>query len=229
MKLFLCGGGSGKQILNALYKFSNILNKKKAILYIPLAMESEKYDSCYDWFKKEIEMINLNNFEMVRSSYELSQKRLEDYSALFIGGGNTYKLLKELKENNNYTKIETYLKNDGIIFGGSAGAIIFGKDINSCLLDDANITNLGDTKGFNYLNEYSILCHLKNKNFNKNKKYLKEYSNENKLIYLPEDDVIFINNKKISIIGTSKYVIFKNGKYVFHNFANFKRDIFTKI
>ena len=30
MKLFLCGGGSGKQILNALYKFSNILNKKKA-------------------------------------------------------------------------------------------------------------------------------------------------------------------------------------------------------
>lgn len=27
MKLFLCGGGSGKQILNALYKFSNVINK----------------------------------------------------------------------------------------------------------------------------------------------------------------------------------------------------------
>lgn len=27
MKLFLCGGGSGKQILNTLYKFSNVINK----------------------------------------------------------------------------------------------------------------------------------------------------------------------------------------------------------
>lgn len=224
MKLFLCGGGSGKQILNALYKFSNTLNKEKPILYIPLAMENERYNSCYDWFKNEIKIMNLSNFEMVRSSYELSQKKLEDYSALFIGGGNTYKLLNELKQNNNYNKIKEYLKNDGIIFGGSAGAIIFGKDIDSCLLDDKNNIDLKDTKGFNYLNDYSILCHLKNKNFNKNLKYLQEYSKNNKLIYLPEDVVIFINNKKISIIGTSKYVIFKDGKYEFHNYANFKKD-----
>ena len=74
MKLFLCGGGSGKQILNALYKFSNTISKEKPILYIPLAMESDRYDSCYDWFKNEIKIMNLSNFEMVRSSYELSQK-----------------------------------------------------------------------------------------------------------------------------------------------------------
>lgn len=85
--------------------------------------------------------------------------------------------------------------------------------------------NLKDTKGFDYLNEYSILCHLKSKNFNRNLKYLQDYSINNKLIYLPEDDVIFINDAKIGIIGTSKYVIFENGKYVFHNFANLKKDM----
>lgn len=225
MKLFLCGGGSGKQVLNALYKFSNVLNKEKPILYIPLAMDSKKYDSCYEWFKNELANINLNNFEMVKSSLELSKKDLNNYSAIFIGGGNTYKLLHELKQNNNYYKIETFLKNDGIIFGGSAGAIVFGKDISGCLLDDKNNINLNDTRGFNYLNGYSILCHLKNKNFNRNLKYLQDFSISNKLIYLPEEDVIFINGSKIGIIGTSKYVIFKNGKYVFHNFANFKNDM----
>lgn len=225
MKLFLCGGGSGKQILNALYKFSNVINREKPILYIPLAMENKKYDSCYDWFKNEIKLVNLDKFEMVRSSLELSQKKLDNYSALFIGGGNTFKLLKELKENNNDEKIKSYLKNNGIVFGGSAGAIIFGKDINSCLLDDENNINLNNTEGFDFLNGYSILCHLKNKNFNKNLEYLNEYSKKNKVIYLPEEDVIFINNKKIGIIGTSKYVIFKNGKYEFHNFANFKKDM----
>ena len=193
-----------------------------------LAMESKKYDSCYNWFESEIKIVNLNKFEMVRSSYELSQKNLEDYSALFIGGGNTYKLLSEIKQYDNYGKIETYLKKGGIVFGGSAGAIIFGKDINGCLLDDKNIVNLENTNGFNYLKGYSLLCHLKNKNFNKNKKYLEEYSKSNKLIYLPEDNVILIDNDKISIIGTSKYALFENGNYVFHNYANLKKDMSSK-
>lgn len=225
MKLFLCGGGSGSQISKALYKFSNIINKDKPILYIPLAMESEKYDSCYNWFKDELKSINLDNFEMISSSQELSEKNLNNYSALFIGGGNTYKLLNELKQNNNYSKIADYLKNDGVVFGGSAGAIIFGKDINTCLLEDKNQVNLMDTKGFNFLNDYSILCHLKKKNINKNLQYLKEYSQNNKVIYLPEEDVIFINNNKISIIGDKKYLIIKEGKYTSRNFSNIKKDI----
>lgn len=228
MKIFLCGGGSGKQILNAMYKFSNVIDKKKPILYIPLAMEKEKYDSCYSWFKEEIKKVNLNNFEIVKSSYELSQKKLNNYSSLFIGGGNTYKLLYELKQYDNYNKIITYIKNDGIVFGGSAGAIIFGKNIDSCFLDDENNVKLRDTTGYNLLKNYSLLCHLKNKNIKKNLQYLIKYSIKNKLIYLPEDNVIYINNEKISIIGNSKYLMFKNGKYIYHSFANFKNDIYNK-
>lgn len=225
MKLFLCGGGSGKQIVSALNKFSSVLDKTKPILYIPLAFENNDYDSCSNWFSEEIKFMGINNFEMVRSSKELSQKDFNKYCALFIGGGNTYKLLKDLKENSNFEKIENYLKNDGIIFGGSAGAIIFGKDINSCLLDDKNIVLLDDCKGFNYLNNYSILCHLNNVNFKKNKKYLMEYSIKHKTIYLPEEDVIIVTDKKIEFIGQNKYVIFNNGKYTYHNFANIKKDI----
>lgn len=225
MKLFLCGGGSGKQIMFALNKFSSLLDKTKPILYIPLAFENNDYDSCSKWFEQEIKSMGINSFEMVKSSKELSQKDFNKYCALFIGGGNTYKLLKEFKENFNFEKIETYLKNDGIIFGGSAGAIIFGKDINSCLLEDKNIVDLADCTGFNYLNNYSILCHLNKVNFKKNNQYLMNYSIKNKTIYLPEEDVIIITNKKIEFIGQNKYVIFNNGKYTYHNFANIKKDI----
>ena len=41
MKLFLCGGGSNKQIVFALRKFNSVLKKDKPILYIPLAMGKE--------------------------------------------------------------------------------------------------------------------------------------------------------------------------------------------
>ena len=228
MKLFLCGGGSGKQINLAYQKFKKVISADKPILYIPLAMDESKYKSCFEWFKKEISSIGLSNFEMIRSSKELSETNLNNYSALFIGGGNTYKLLCELKINNNDIKIQEYLKNQGVIFGASAGAIIFGNDINSCLLEDENLVNLKNYKGFNYLNNYSILCHLNKKNFQKNKNYLNQYSQKNNTIYLPEDNVIFITDKKVKLLGNKKYMIFKKGKNYLHNFANFKKDINVK-
>ncbi len=222
MKLFLCGGGSGKQIEKALNEFSLIIDKSKPILYVPLAMAKEKYDSCYLWFQEEIKKINIDKFEMVTSALELSEKNFHDYSALFIGGGNTYKLLAEIKQYGNYEKIVNYLNNDGLIFGSSAGAIIFGKDINSCLLDDENNINLKDTVGFNLLNDYSILCHLTKNNLEKNCSYLKEYSQTTKVIYLPEEDVIELDNAGTKILGTKNYVVFSAGEYRWQDCDSFK-------
>lgn len=217
MKVFLCGGGSGKVIEDAMRKFENLLDKSKPLLYVPLAMESNRYDSCYEWITNEMRLTNVTNIEMVTSGNDLFNKNLNDYCAIFIGGGNTYKLLKELKNSKSFDKIKDFINNDGIVFGGSAGAIIFGKDINSCKMQDKNDVGLDDTEGFNVISDYSLLCHL-NRNdkvkFNKDKNsiYLLDYSNENKTIYLPDDDTIFVTNKEIIIIGTSDYEVYKNGK-----------------
>ena len=225
MKLFLCGGGCGKQIVDAMHKFEGMIDESKPILYIPLAMNENRYDGCAEWFAGEIKNINFGKFEMVRSSLELSQKNFDDYSALFIGGGNTFKLLSDINQNGNREKILDYLKNGGIVFGGSAGAIIFGKDINTCLYDDGNKVGLKNTSGLNLLNGFSILCHLSPKSLSKNMKQLKAFSQKNKVIYLPEESVIFVNGKRPSLIGNSKYVVFNRGKYFVHGPANFKKDI----
>lgn len=222
MRLYLCGGGCGEQIHSAFLDFAENIDKEKPILYIPLAMDNSKYDGCYKWFKEELKTVDLSNFEMVQSSYELSKKDLSQYSAIFIGGGNTYKLLSELKEYKNFEKFKNY---DGVIFGGSAGAIIFGKNIDSCKLEDSNNIGLKDTSGFNYLNNYSILCHLNEEHFEKNKDYLKEYAKNNKVIYLPEEDVILITSDNVSLFGKKEFVIFKDGIYEYHNFIDFDESI----
>lgn len=231
MKIFLCGGGSGEVAKNAINKFGSIIDKTKPLLYAPLAMDEYRYDNCLEWIKKEMSIINLSDIEMVTSGKELSEKKFENYCAIYIGGGNTYKLLKILKESESFGKLQKYINDDGIIFGGSAGAIIFGEDIDSCKMQDPNNVDLNDTEGFDVLHGYSILCHL-NRNDkvkfdrDKNSIYLLEFSKKNKTIYIPDDDTIFVNDNKITLIGNSDYRIYENGCYKVKN-ALAKDSIFN--
>lgn len=214
MKIFLCGGGDGTQTANAYKKLSEIIDHTKPLLYIPLAMESDKYPSCLEWITSELKELNIPNIEMITKANEILRKNLEDYCAIFIGGGNTFKLLKDLKECGAFERIKEFINKDGILFGGSAGAIIFGKNLKSCALDDDNAVNLEDISGYDVLNGYSILCHYTNRTKEKDeesKEYLLKLSKEEKIIALPEEDTIFINNNNIDFIGNRPYYIFDNG------------------
>lgn len=50
---------------------------------------------------------------------------MEKYSAIFIGGGNTYKLLRDLKTSGCFGKIKAYIENDGIVFEGGVPGRFF--------------------------------------------------------------------------------------------------------
>lgn len=218
MKIFLCGGGSGEVAKKSTIKFGSVIDKTKPLLYVPLAMESYRYDSCLEWIRKEMSLIDVTNIDMVTSAKDLAGKNLNNYCAIYIGGGNTYKLLKDIKDSGSLKKIQQYINNDGIIFGGSAGAIIFGKDIDSCKTQDPNDVQLAETQGFDVLSGYSLLCHLNRNdgikfNRDKNSEYLIEFSKDNKIIYLPDDDTIFVNDNKVTIIGDSDYRVYENGHY----------------
>ncbi|MDE7281861.1 MAG: Type 1 glutamine amidotransferase-like domain-containing protein, partial [Ruminiclostridium sp.] len=93
MKVFLCGGGSGDQTVEAYKKINEVTDHSKPCLYIPLAMEQEKYADCYEWIRGELKKIHIPYIEMVKSADELAAKDLNDFGLIFIGGGNTFKLL----------------------------------------------------------------------------------------------------------------------------------------
>ena len=222
MKLFLCGGGSGEQVKTAYQKFGKVIDKEKPILYIPLAMNENKLSSCEKWFKEEIKNFGATQFFMVKSSEELASLDFKQFSSIFIGGGNTFKLLNDLKKNGNDRKINDYLINGGIVFGGSAGAIIFGKTTKTCLQEDDKL-NYNETEGFNLCGGCSILCHLKKKSFKRNRDFLKNLSKTEKIIFLPEEDVIEIGDKKIRFYGKKKFLYFSKGQYYYCTSANIKR------
>lgn len=214
MKVFLNGGGADIQAKDAYKKLNQIIDHSKPCLYIPLAMKQEKYDGCYKWITGELRVIEVPGIDMVRSAEELLTKKLNDYSFLFIGGGNTFKLLHDLKTSGSFEKILEYINNDGVVFGGGAGAIIFGKDLGACKLADANEVNLQDINGFDILNGVSILCHYTNGTPEKDeesKQYLLELSQYRKAIALPEEVTLFVSDNGVEVIGNTPYYLFENG------------------
>lgn len=217
MKVFMCGGGSDVQTIEANKRLNEVIDHSKPCLYIPLAMEPEMYDSCYEWIKVELKDIDVPYIEMVRSAKELATKKLMDYSVLFIGGGNTFKLLNDFKESGAFQKIKEYIENNGVVFGGSAGAIIFGEDLEACKIDDANEVNLKETNGFDILNGISILCHYTNGTAEKteqSKQYLLKISEHRRVVALPEEVTLFVNGDNVEVIGSRPYYYFENGAMV---------------
>lgn len=216
MRLLLCGGGSGEKTILANAKFNEMIDHNKKLLYIPLAMDKERYPSCIEWLKNEMKNVSVKDIEMVTDAKQICKKNLKDYCAIFIGGGNTFKLLRELKVSGAFDYLTEYIKNDGIVYGCSAGAIIFGKDINSCLYMDSNDVKLKDTRGFNVLDGLSLTAHYTNKNEEKTRiatDYLIKYTKDKETIYaLPEEDTIYIDGEKKEFIGTKNYYIFEHGE-----------------
>ena len=221
MKLILNGGGDGKQVESARKLLNSLIDHNKKILYIPLAWVDPTFSGCLEFMTNELSDVNSAGIEMITSAEEIINKNLNNYACLYIGGGNTYKLLSELKNSGAFEKIKNYLINeDGIVYGGSAGAIIFGKDLDSCNTDDDNEVGLVDNSGFDLINGYSLLCHYTSRDEERtelSKKYLLELSKTKPIYAIPEEDTIYIDNDKIEFFGRRPYYEFREGVMTMNN------------
>lgn len=214
MRVFLNGGGCGPCAAEVYRRFGGEIDKSKPLVYVPLAMEKEQYPGCLEWITGEMEELRVD-IRMVQSGEELAGLALGDYGGVFIGGGNTYKLLHELKASGGLAWLGEYLERGGPVFGGSAGAILLGADIAACKYADENLVGLQDTKGLDVLGGLSLLCHYGNEGEEitaRHTAYLKELSRQGQTILaLPEEDTIVVKGDAREVVGTQPYFLFKRG------------------
>lgn len=197
MRVILSGGGNPECVVPLDELFLSQIDLHKTVLYIPVAMEAQvfSYDECYEWVKKTYEPYGVTNIEMCTNLNDIVLG--SQYTAVFIGGGNTFKLLKEIKNSQFDLKLKNYLNQDGLLYGGSAGAIICGKTIKSALYADENNVGLNDLTGLNLANENDIFCHYSNK-LSENE-FIQDYTGDLYVLY--EESGLYIHDEIISGIG----------------------------
>ena len=194
MPKLILSGGTGKNNEEKTNSLFRKLVKDKPILYIPIARETKDYGECYDWISS---ILPGNKINML-VDFRLQKIKLKDFGGIYIGGGNTFKLLKEIRENKFDKELAKF---NGVIYGGSAGAIIFGKDISTCSFGsekDKNIVRLKDLRGLNLVNNYDLQCHYHHNHHKEKIQTLKHIKKtKTPIIALPEDSGIIVDNEKI--------------------------------
>lgn len=209
-KLFLSGGGDNEEF-EFHKKFFDLLPNKKFI-YIPVAMEGSKkypYPKCYEWIMGTFsEVAGSSKFEikMVTDLGRVDIEYLRSYSGIYIGGGNTYKLLRNIKNMGFDVILKEFLQNYGPIYGGSARAIIFGKNIETS--GDENNINYKETDGLNMLRDLSVVCHYEGTDKEKTK--IIEFFRKHKsgVIALPKGTGLVVSDKKVEVIGKESATAF---------------------
>jgi dipeptidase E len=212
-KIALAGGGSEEDSRRIDKVFTSWIKPNGKILYLPLALRGiRRFDECLDWIKATFLPLNIINIEMWRDLSEHQGDELFEFAAIYIGGGNTYSLLAQLLESGFDRHLVKYASHGGVIYGGSAGAALLGKDIRTVSHIDHNNIGLTETKGLNLVKDYAVWVHYQSQDDELIYEYQGKY-NQSVLSISERAGVILDHSELYSVGFESAYQFDRQGKH----------------
>ncbi len=200
--LLLSGGGNEVVAKDFNDFYASLLLSKPKVLYIPVAWKSADFNACLSWFTNTFKVYDFE-IEMSTDLKKCTYEYCDTFDSIYIGGGNTFSLLNDVYESGFDTVLKKYLETGRVVCGGSAGAIIFGKDIRTASLgkdSDTNDVDLQNTTGLTMVKDYAIQCHYEDSQYEE----LKEFAEKENLhiLALPEESGLFVEGNTIRFINT---------------------------
>ncbi len=145
-----------------------------------------------------------------------SEAAFVNAKAILLTGGNTYYLLKYLKETKNGEFLLNHAKNNALMLGFSAGALVLTPTIKTMeqpnqISADSNKVGLSDLTGLS-LRKHELFVHY-NESIEEDSELRNYTRNNQRPIYaLHDGDGILVNGVKESVFGN--VVMFDNGEKI---------------
>lgn len=211
MKLLLTSAGlSNKTLVNSFENLVGLKGEKVKIAYIPTAANFEGGDK--DWLINDYSNLKKQNYivdivDISALPKEAWLPRLEEANVIFVGGGNTFHLMRWFNKS-GLTEILPELIKTRVYAGISAGSCIAGPTIfNSVqnLFDEKY--DLKIKKGLGLVN-LQIIPHLNSEYFPKvNEENLEKASKDliESVYALDDDSAVVVNENKIEVVSEGKW------------------------
>ncbi len=175
-KIALAGGGGADDSRLLDEVFASWIGPRGRLLYWPIALGGLRpFQACFDWVKALFVPLNITDITMWTDLAEHRAGDLDAFDAVYIGGGNTYSLLAQLAESGFDRSLKAYLAEGRAIYGGSAGAAVLGRDIQTVAHLDSNELGLGHTSGLNLADDHDIWVHYQAKDDTLIEAYVREH------------------------------------------------------
>ncbi len=160
VKLALAGGGGAEDSRPLDEAFAAWIGPEGRLLYWPVALRGIRpFPSCLAWIETTFAPLGVTRITMWTdlSAHQIAE--LDAFHGVYIGGGNTFSLLAELRESGFDRALRDYALSGGPVYGGSAGAAVLGRDIRTVSHLDANHIGLTDTRGLDLAGGHAIWVH----------------------------------------------------------------------
>lgn len=211
MKLLLTSAGlSNKTLVNSFENLVGLKGEKVKIAYIPTAANFEGGDK--DWLINDYSNLKKQNYivdivDISALPKEAWLPRLEEANVIFVGGGNTFHLMRWFNKS-GLTEILPELIKTRVYAGISAGSCIAGPTIfNSVQILFDEKYDLKIKKGLGLVN-LQIIPHLNSEYFPKvNEENLEKASKDliESVYALDDDSAVVVNENKIEVVSEGKW------------------------
>lgn len=142
-KLYLAGGGVAEQSRHIDARFVAEIPHSKRLLYWSMALRGKRPpDDCLGWIQSTLGRYGIDDIVMWDDFTGHTESDLRNFDAVYIGGGNTYQLLGELRSSGFDSYLANFANSGCPVYGGSAGAAILGCNIETVAHIDTNAVGL---------------------------------------------------------------------------------------
>lgn len=176
LKVALAGGGGAadSRLLDEL--LAAWIGPRGKLLYWPIALRGIKpFLACLEWITGTFAPLNITNISMWTDLSEHRAGELDAFEAVYLGGGNTYSLLSQLRESGFDRHLKAFALSGTAVYGGSAGAVVLGRDIRSVQHLDQDDIGLTGTQGLDLADGHAIWVHYQPQDDDLIDAYVRQY------------------------------------------------------
>jgi dipeptidase E len=199
MKLLLGGGGSAEQEASVLAHFVSLVPDGGRVLNLPWARPDPGEPSLHEWITGTLGPLGIVGVVTASTVNRSVVDRLSSFDAVFVGGGNTYRLLARLRETGMAAALTEFAQRGRPCYGGSAGAIVFGASIATCAHLDRNEIGLVDLAGLNLCRGRAIWPHHLEEDHERIVAFIEQ--TELEVLSVPENAGIRVDSETIGSLG----------------------------
>lgn len=176
----------------------------KTVTYIPTAGIAEDVEGMVEEETGTLESLGMtvDVLEVSSASYDSIVNSLTKNDIIFVGGGNTFFLLQELRRSGADQILIREVEKGKLYIGESAGSIITCPDIGYCAEMDSpeKAPDLIDYAGLNLVDFY-IVPHIGNAEMGEAaEKAVEKYSSELELKAITDEQVILVEEGRVEIL-----------------------------